>query len=262
VTRRPLRASLGKGLFALWAILPSALHTQSLSQSGRTIPIVLTHEIDAAHMKSGDAVTAKTIQALSWDRSPIRAGATVLGHVVEARPFAFDATPYAKQHPSTVSVHFDTIEAGGTNHAISVWIRALAHPADARAAQTMQHLDEHDSVGYFVLIGGDRYRSDSERVMSPDGEIVGYRRRGGVYARLLSGEYRTPTGPIDCDASDDEQPVAIFSATACGVYGLKDVFITENGRSKDSGTFTLESIHHTVKLYKGTAALLQVAGGR
>jgi hypothetical protein len=242
---------------ALVILCPSAVHTQSSPRRTSTVPIMLTREVNAAHAKSGDVVTAKTIQTVWLGGTHITSGTTVEGHVVEARPFTFDPTPYAQQQPSILAIHFDTIESSASQHNLSVSIRALAHPGDLRAAHTLQHLDEHDTVGYFVQIGGDRDRADSERVVSREGQVVGYRREDGVYARLLPGEYRTQSERIECDATNEEQPVAIFSANACGVYGLKDLYITDNGRSNNSGTFRLESFHHIVKVYSVSAALLE-----
>jgi hypothetical protein len=262
VNRRLLSTYLWVALAAVSATVPTVLAGQSPTQSTRTIPVIFTRDVDAAHAKSGDVVTAKTLQLVWLDGSRFRSGATVVGHVVDARPFTFDPTPYAKQQPSLLSIHFDKIESAGTGHDLSVGIRALAHPGDSREARTMHHLDEHDTIGYFVLVGGDSYRSDGQTVVSADGDIVGYRRRDGIYARLLSGDYRSRTGRIACAPTDDEQPVAVFSAAACGVYGLKDVYLVENGRSDHSGTFRLESFHHSVNIYKGSAALLQNSDGQ
>jgi hypothetical protein len=177
--------------------------------------------------------------------------------VVDARAFRFDSTPYAKQQPSFLSIHFDHIESALGKHNLTVSIRALAHPGDLREARTQQHVDEHDTVGYFVQIGGDSYRGDSNKIVSKQGDVTEYRRHDGNYARLLENQSQTRGGPIECDATNDEQPVAVFSANVCGVYGFTDLYITETGRSDRSGTFRLESLHQTVKVYKGSAALLQ-----
>ena len=64
---------------------------------------------------------------------------------------------------------------------------------------------------------------------------------------------------IHCEATSTEQSSGIFSANACGVYGLDADSMAANGSTGD-GTFTLESRRQSVKLYAGSAALLQVIG--
>src|SRR5580698_3351115 len=67
------------------------------STGSSVIPITFGETIDASRAKSGDVVTASTIQTVWLHGSEIRRGAKVLGHVVLARAFAFDPAPYASQ---------------------------------------------------------------------------------------------------------------------------------------------------------------------
>jgi hypothetical protein len=62
---------------------------------------------------------------------------------------------------------------------------------------------------------------------------------------------------LHCYASDTEQSVAIFSASACGLFGFDDIYLAVNG-NESGGTFRLESRHDSVKIYAGSGALLQV----
>ena len=62
---------------------------------------------------------------------------------------------------------------------------------------------------------------------------------------------------LHCEGTDTEQSVAIFSASACGVFGYDSITLTRNG-SGSGGTFRLESRHDTVKIYARSTALVQV----
>lgn len=228
------------------------------STTSNVIPIMFEEGIDASKAKSDDVVTASTIQTVWLHGAEIRKGAKVVGHVVVARPFMFDPVPYASQQPSILSIRFDKVITKDRTADVVVWVRALADPVDSRRAKAVEHFDEHDTVGTMVQIGGDTYRPNEEAVFSPQGDIVAYNRKGGVFARLLPGEYGSRYSHLRCEGTSTEEPVAIFSADACGLYGFKDVYMAGNGTGEQLGTFRLESRRHSVKLYKGSTALLQI----
>jgi hypothetical protein len=218
-----------------------------------TLPVVFERTVDAGRVKSGDVVRAKTIQAVSVSGAEIRKGATLTGHVVEARGFVFDPTHYAVQKSSYLSIHFDQVEDKGVTIPVNVSVRALANSIAADEASRPRRTDDTDNLGTMVLIGGDHYSPiGKELVSSDDEDIVGYIRREGVFAHLLAGS----DGGLLCNGTDTEQAVGIFSAGACGLYGFSSLSMPDNG-SRQTGTFRLESHHGTVKLYAGSAALLQ-----
>ena len=233
---------------------------QQTSRISTAVPIVFTRGIDASKAKPGDMIATKTIQEVFLPNgSEIPKGTTILGHVTDARSFSFDPAPYAIQQPSVLSIHFDAVlTKDGTTKAI-MSVRALADWSDSEDAMRPQPTDEHDIVGTMFLIGGDSYRADEKSVTSQDGDIVGYSRKGGVFARLLQSEYTSRYSHFECEGSGDaEQSVGIFSPSACGLYGLQDVYMADNGLGEDLGTFRLESRRHTVKLYAQSTALLQI----
>jgi hypothetical protein len=229
-----------------------------VSTTSSIIPIMFSESIDASKAKSGDVVTARTIETVWLHGSEIRRGAKVLGHVVLGRAFTFDPAPYASQQPSILSIRFDKVIIKDRTADVVVWVRALADPVDSLRAKTVEHFDEHDIVGTIVQIGGDTFRPNEEAVFSPRGDIVAYNRKGGVFARLLPGEYSSRYSHIQCEGTSSEEPVAIFSANACGLYGFKDVYMADNGTGEQVGTWRLESRRHSVKLYKASTALLQI----
>jgi hypothetical protein len=111
-----------------------------------------------------------------------------------------------------------------------------------------------------VQIGGDQFSPFSAELLTPEGDVVGYVRKQGLFARLLPYEYTNRYGTFHCDSTSREQSVGIFSPSACGPYGFDSTYMADNGLT--SGTIRLESRRHTVTLYAGSAALLQVNVGR
>jgi hypothetical protein len=248
----------------LLLVASQQVRAQEQSASPTVIPVIFTHSIDASKAKVGDIVTAKTLQAVKLpDGTEVAKGSTITGHVTVARPFKFDSTDYAVQQPSILAIHFDRLTIkGGSPSNTNLSVRAMASRLSSQDAMTPHRLDETDAVGTMVQVGGDSYSPLAKPVVSPDDDIVGYNRHSGVYARLLSAEYTGRFSHFACDANSTEQAVSIFSASACGLYGFADVYMTDDGRGNEPGTFRLESPRHTVKLYGQSTALLQTMDGR
>lgn len=233
---------------------------QTQSPTATSVPIVFTHAIDASKAHVGDTVTAKTLQVVRLPSGKvIPKGTTVLGYIAETRSFSFDPTPYAVQQPSVLSIRFEKLMAKGTTTNVVLSVRALANWSSSENAMRPQATDEYDTVGTVSLIGGDSYRADEKTVTTQAGDIVGYNRKEGVFARLLDSEYSSRYSHFECEGSGEtEQAVAIFSPSACGFYGLQDVYLAADGLGKELGTFRLESRRHTVELYAQSTALLQI----
>jgi hypothetical protein len=214
-----------------------------------TIPVIFTHTVDSARAKAGDVVTAKTMQVvLLPNGEQLPKGTLVTGHVVEARAFKFGETPYATQQASYLSIHIDQILDKGASSPVATSVRAMADASAVGDALTPHRPDDTDTLGTMELIGGAHYSPISKRVTAgPEDDIVGYNKKQGVFARLLPGGF-------GCEGTQTEQSVAIFSPDACGLYGFVSVHLSAKG----DGTFHLESTHYTIKLYAGSAALLQV----
>ena len=214
-----------------------------------TIPVIFTHTENAAKAKAGDVVTAKTMQVVvlpNGDQLP--KGSMVTGHIVEVRPFKFDDTPYTAQQASYLSIKIDQVGKDGTGPVVTT-VRALADPISTEEALTPHGIDETDHPGTVTLIGGAHYSPvDKHVTYGVDDDVVAYNKKQGVFAHLLPGG-------ASCPGTQTEQSVGVFSPDACGLYGFASVHLSEDSAS---GTFRLASTHHTVVLYAGSAALLQV----
>lgn len=219
-----------------------------------TLPIVFTRTIDAKSSHVGEVVSAKTTQIVQLaNGAVIPRGAKITGHVMAANPFLYDTTPYAKQKPSVLSVHFDSVQVGGAAVPLDVTVRALASPLasmDARAP--INH--DIDPSGATIQVGGDERYPWSAPVTNQDGDVVAYSRRSGVYAHLIAN------GP--CDGSSVEVSVGIFSASACGLYGFDRTSAERVGSVAHPSTLTLVSTHDSPKIWKDSAALLEVLPNR
>ena len=252
-------------LFMATAICANAQQTSVRAVGQPTaVPIVLSQGIDAAHVHVGDLVTAKTMQKVVLpDRTELPKGTIVEGRITSAQPSSFDAAPYATQRPSVLGLRFDQIKTSNGVMRIVASVRALADSGDSREAMRPQPLDEHDIVGTVSLIGGGSYRGDARSVINQDGDVIAYVRRDGVFARLFDSQAVSRFSHVDCPGSGaTEESVAIFSPSACGVYGLRDLYLVDNGLDGDPGTFRLESRGHTVKLAARSTALIEVVEAR
>ena len=248
-------------LFGALTFLCGETKAQDPAPAATTIPVIFTQTIDVARAHTGDAVIARTMQEVKLpDGTQLPKGSIVRGHIVEVRAFSFDATPYAVQQPSVLSIHFDQVLTKNGAKTVSASVRALANRLLAEEAISPHRTDDTDAVGTMVLIGGGSFNPLSKEVLTDDGDIIGYNRKGRVFARLLPAEYQSRYSHFACKGSGGEQSVAIFSPMACGAYGFDSMYMAENGSGERPGTFRLESRHRSVKLYTHSAALLELTG--
>jgi hypothetical protein len=219
------------------------------------------HSVDARKARPGDQVVAKLLQAVvTPDGSRIPKGSLVIGHVVDAQPFHLNREPYAEPKASVLSIHFDHIVTGDLSTPVNLSVRALANSIESYEAVYPHYLDETDGLGIMELIGGEEFSPLDKAIRDRDGQVIGFNRKNGVFARLIASEDTNMAGIPGCNATDSEQSLGIFSPSACGIYGFEGVLMLRAGR-RGSGTFTLWSHEHSVKLYAGSTALLQEAKG-
>src|SRR5580698_10416476 len=242
-------------VFASAATVPA--QSQVLPQS-TAIPVRFEHSIDTKDAKVGDTVTAKTMQVIVLpDGKSIAKGTVLAGHVAAVQAFSFDQTPYAHQQPSMLSIHFGRLQARNQSLPVNLSVRALASVNDSVDASYGHSVDNQDSVGMMTFIGGMTFSPLQKIISDENGDAIAYNRRGGLFARLIPSGTSTAGGSVHCEGTDSEQSIAIFSPDACGVYGFAGDYLTATGQD-GSGTFTLATRGHSIKLYAGSTALLQV----
>jgi hypothetical protein len=215
-----------------------------------TLPISFSSTVSAKGAHAGDPVLAKTFQAVTLPNGVILpSGSKVIGHVAESAAFAYDNTPYAKQKDSSLTIHFDAIEANGTKIPLNVSVRAMADVSSTTAALEPTSSD-NDPLGTLTLVGGEYLIPSQREVRNMDGDVVAYNRHGGVYAHLIASGH--------CDGGSTEVSMGVFSATACGLYGFTNVSATEFGSLTNPSTLTLTSFRTSPVVWKHSTALLEV----
>lgn len=225
--------------------------------SGTAIPVRFLQSVVAGKSHIGDAVLVKSAQVVSLSAGrTLPVGSTLIGHVVESHAYAFNPAPYAAQQPSLLAIRFESAEVSGRSTPVTLVLRALAGPVATEEAETPHGLDEIDWSPQRTLIGGDTTSSIQKTIVSPAGNIVGYSRKPGLFARLIAASTGNPGSPVRCSGGETEQSVGIFSPDACGVYGLNEVSLAASG-SGGSGTFLLRSNRRSIVLPAGSTALLE-----
>jgi hypothetical protein len=219
------------------------------------IPIIFSHTIDSRKAKRGDAVTAKTLQVVELRSGrEIPKNSIVLGHVVEVQ------SPRKKGSSSRLSIQFESITAKNETIPIRVSVRALASRNDSYDATTPTGPVGADVLETTTLIGGDYLYVSDKHLYSPGGGVIGENRKNGLFGRLRPAEYHGRHTNVLCGGTDTVQSLAIYSASACGLYGFSDTYMTEAGDEDLSGTFTLECSNAFVRIDGLSTALLQVIG--
>jgi hypothetical protein len=244
-------------VIALSVPLVAAQGPPATLSPGTTLPIQFERSVDSNHVHAGDAVAARTTQQVRLANGQILpSGAHVTGHVLAASAFTFDKTPYAKQQSSTLTIQFDSIDSKGETLPLHVYVRAMAGALTVWDAERPKATDM-DPLSTTTQIGGDQVTPSQSEVTSQEGDTVGYKRHGGVYAHLISA---VGNGPVSCDSSDTEQSMGHFSASACGLYGYTDVTMLDAGRSGTASILTLSARRRSAKISARSEALLEVLG--
>jgi hypothetical protein len=247
------------GLFGTPFLLAQSQASTKLAArlaASTTLPITFTRTVNAKSAHAGDPVFAKTIERVNLaDGQVIPSGASVTGRIVDAVPFAFDKTPYAKQNSSTLTIHFDSIDSRGATLPLNVYVRALADPITTWDAQKARPVDEDPDATTVQIGGGEIFEPHQGQVIDMEGDIVGYQHHGGIYAHLLPASGNSPEG---CDGGNTEVAVALFSASACGLYGFTNVSMVHSGRTGSASTLMLSSRRASPEILKGSTALLEV----
>jgi hypothetical protein len=225
------------------------------------VPVELLATIKASKARMGDTFKTKTLQTVRLHSGKLLPkGTIVVGHIVDSRPFTATPSLAERQSSSLVSIRFDRVIEEGADIPIQTRVRAIASSIFSNEARSPK-MDGQDFFATVEQIGGDRYSTSGSVVFSPSNEIVGYKTKQGVFARLLPGEYVGRYSNLHCTGSETEQSVAIFSANACGLYGFDaSTDLAANGSAENNSVVTVESTRYTIELHSGTVLLLEVNG--
>jgi hypothetical protein len=219
---------------------------------GTALPIRFTHTVMARTARTGDALTARTLQVvMNGPVDSVPKGARVLGHVVQV-------SYGGKNLDSLLTIEFDKIVYDHASHPICASARAIANSLDAYQATMETTSLETDPTLGTTLVGGDHIRPGDNQVIAPDGDDVGISNHFGIFSRLEPGDPHRGSALHACGGIPTLQSVAIFSSRACGLYGFPGMTMLSTGNGDPRGQIQLQSHRSGVEIPSGSAALLQI----
>jgi hypothetical protein len=220
---------------------------------GTILPVQLNTSLSSAKAKPGDKITARIMQNVPLPNgSKIGERTRVLGHVVSV-------TPAAGATPGTMTIEFDSIEAGKQTIPVAANLRAIASTMEVDEAQDPKvGADRGTPSEAFntIQVGGDAVYRGGGHVFEGS-QIVGDPVPGGGVLVTVSSRPDTPCRG-DVAGNTARQAMWVFSADACGVYGFSNLEIAHAGRNEPLGQIVLTAKSGELKVGSGTGMLLRV----
>ena len=232
----------------------AATSQHSAIPAGTILPVVLRTPVTPTNVKQGQSIHGEIAQDVPLaDGSRIRRGSKVEGRVVSVVP-AFNGVG------TQISIRFDKLYSHGQSIPIITDLRAMAgFMTVVEAGIPGQGTGEGEVANWLdtTQIGGDSVFGVGGLVENSDHQVVGKSLvSGGVLVQArASGKCR---GAVD--GNDSPQALWVFSANACGIYGLANVSLFHAGRTHPVGTIILELQTHKTKIQDGAGLLLRVIG--
>ncbi len=242
-----------KRIFSISLIIFAAdLFAQNAIPPGTILPVSLTTSLNSRKLKPGQEIRARVMQDVPLSPQPtIRAGAKVLGHVVDVRP------PNGGSD-AQVSLRFDTLMISMRRIPITTNLRALASMMAVEQAQlpengpdrgTSENAWTTDQIGGEVVYRGGGPVANGLQVVgepAPNGVLVHVSSKPGTQCR---GEV---------EGNDRLQALWVFSSDACGIYDLENLKIIHAGRNDPVGEITLASDKGNINVRAGSGMLLRI----
>jgi len=251
--------SAGSALPPVAAQSSASTRLKTSSQSALTIPpgtmlpARLNQSVSSRNAKPGQTLTARIMQAVPLPNGQkIPAGAKLAGKIVSVQSAA-NATK------ASIEFGFDALLIGNQSIPIVTNLRAIAGFMEVLEARTPQYTPGFGAPYYWVptrQIGGDQVYGVGGPVTDPNGDRVGSGVYGGVLVHIRAHPDSKCPGPLEPD--DRLQALWVFSADACGVYGLDHLEIAHAGRTDPVGTILLTAEAQQIKLRSGDALLLRI----
>ncbi|MGO9405211.1 MAG: hypothetical protein ACLPVW_17240 [Terriglobales bacterium] len=240
------------GFLAGLLVLTAESLAQNAIPAGTILPLQLNTSLNLRTTRPGQIVTARLMQDVPLPSGArIRAGSRAIGRVL-------DVVEASNGSGAKISLRFETLEVSKRRIPMTTNLRALAsmmEVEDAQVPRTGPDRGTPENWWTTVQIGGDVvYRGGGP--VANGMHVVGEPTANGVLVRPLSRPGTKCRGEI----SGDNRPQAlwIFSADACGIYGLADVTIVHAGRSSPIGQITLASERNNFAIRSGSGLLLRV----
>jgi hypothetical protein len=270
--RTTQRGRLGPAVFALtvlalagelasWAGNPgvprsgtrsSAVQDSPNIPAGTILPVRVENSISLKDAHKGDDIEGRIMQDVPLlDKEKINARSRVKGSVVSVEQ---DSSGTGEN----ITLKFNQIEDRKELFMVTTSLRAFAADGTVRNAQMpFSGVDAGTPPGWAntVQIGGDIRYGDGGKVRNVAKQVVGKGVAGGVLVHIRANPALGCEGPVNGD--DHLQALWVFSADACGYYGMKDFKIVHTGRSAPIGEITLHFGKEDAKIDAGVGMLLR-----
>jgi hypothetical protein len=243
-------------LAAQTADLPSQRETETQNLKippGTILPVRLNHALSSKHAIPGHPLSGRIMQDVPLpNHQKIPEGAKLTGTILSVERTGNGSN-------GKISFRFDRLEFHHQNISIVANLRALAGFMEVQAAQTPEFSPGFGTPYAWATtrqIGGDEVFGVDGPVTNQNSETVGKGVYGGVLVHIRAQPESLCRGPLDSD--DRLQALWVFSADACGVYGIQGVKIANTGRTEPVGEITLVAEHQDLLIRCASGMLLRV----
>lgn len=251
-----IQKTLSLAVFAV-LLMASAGFAQEQVPAGTIIPVMLNSTLSSQKAKPGQAISGRVMQDVPLPNGmKIRERTRITGHVVEVRQGSAG-------NPTQISFVFDGLRLSKASVPIKTDLRALAGMMAVESAQLpLRGMGEGDSWNdrTTVQVGGDTAYWGGGPLVGTMG-IVG-KPVTGTDTAVLGKVLANPEGQCRGEIEGRQSPQAlwVFSADACGVYGIDGVTIAHAGRTEPVGQIELSLTNDKLKIPSGSGMLLRVDG--
>jgi hypothetical protein len=220
--------------------------------AGIILPARLNHGFSAAKAHPGVTISARIMQDVPLLGGKIPEGAKVIGSIVSSNANSNSSV-------ANVSFRFDQVEIHNRRFAVVTDLRAVAGFMEVESAEIPEFSTGFGTPYIWAntqLVGGGERYGYGGPVTDSNSNTVGTAVYHGILAHVSAQPGTKCRGPLDDDNS--LQALWVFSADACGVYGLNGVTIAHAGRTEPAGTIILQAPAENITLREGTGMLLRV----
>ena len=218
---------------------------------GTILPVRLNQSISSSKSQPGQIITARIMQDVPLaNGGKIREGSKVIGHVVSV------SSP-AEGDGGKLSLQFDKLISSGRTVPIRTNLRAVAGFMAIMQAETPTDGPVSMPIAR-TQVGGDVAYTSAGEVTTTDGEVVGKSVNGGVLTQVHTNNRQGRDCLAAIGDNDSRQAMWVFSADACGTYGLSEMSIADAGKSEPASVIVLVSEKGQLKLPRGAGMLLRV----
>lgn len=230
--------------------------------AGTILPVQLNHGFSSKNARIGQPLTGRIMQDVPLSDSgansgsgsgKIPEGSRVIGTILSV-------SAAGNSGAGKITFQFAQIEIHHRKMPIVTNLRAIASTMEVEFAQIPE-----STLGFGTsypwattdLIGGGVKYGAGAPVTDRGSQIVGEGTYTGVLVHVTAAQPESGCRG-ELDGNDDLQALWVFSADACGVYGMAGARIMHAGRNAPMGEITLSAASGDVNVRGGSGMLLRV----